>query len=689
MMRWCVLLCVVSMVSASLGQEVLRSAAEVRALAADRAALGVPVELEAVVGYVDAGSTVFAQDAGGGTFFRGSGAAGQVFVPGDRVRVRGVTLPGLYLPGIDAREVVRLGGGAPPEPVEADYEDLASGRWHYQRVRVEGVGRRVSVLDENRTLLHVALGRRVVEVRVDAPQDGRALVGARLGVTGLAAGGINDRRQLVFPYLRVTDWAEVEVLREAPEVESLAVMPAWRLLGFDPGMSATGGERVRLSGVVLAAFEDGRVFLRQAAPEALPAPDPKLVPNQEWPERRAVAVEARLTESVRVMPGQVVELAGFPNMEGFSASLADAVLVRVEGGAGVESPVEVTARAWASGAYDADLVVFSGLVQDVFRAAGGVELRVRLEDAVVQALLPGVEALDLPMGSRVRLTGICRVESSTDRGFRSQPERVTLLLRSAADAVLLAAPSWWTARRLAGLAAFLTAALVLALLWSSLLRRQVTRQAAVLAERLARQAALEERQRIAREFHDTLEQELAGLNLRLDAALTRPLEEKARGLLGASRHLVGRIQSEARNLVADLRSDPELVPDLHEALGEIATRLQGSALPEVRVVFVGELPALPAHVVHHLRMAAGEAVTNAMKHAEARHITLQAEVVGGELVLEVADDGKGLPVGATEGLPGHFGCMGIRERCLKIGARVEWLGREGGGTRVRVRLPLT
>jgi len=686
---WIITPCLLLLAVAGLGQEKLARAAEVRALPADRAAAGVPVELEAVVGYVEPGSTIFVQDESGGTFFRGRGAAGRVFQPGDRVRVRGVTLPGLYLPGIDAETVERLGGGAPPEPEAADYEDLASGRRHYQRVSVEGVGRRVWAADENRALLHLALGSRVVEVRVDAPPDSRALVDARLRVTGLAAGGINDRRQLVFPYLRVTDWAEVEVLRPAPAVESLPVMPAWRLLRFDPAMSAAAGNRVRLSGVVLAAFEAGGVFLREATPEILPGPGPA-APPQQPPQPRAVAVEARLTAPARLAPGQVAELAGFPNMEGFSASLADAVLLGVsEGAASPSEPARVTPAEWASGAHDADLVVLEGVVRDVFRAAEGMELRVLFENIMVRALLPGVAKLDLQTGSRARLTGICRVESSTDRGFRSQPERVTLLMRSAEDAALVAAPSWWTPRRLAGLAGFLTAALVLALLWSSLLGRQVARQAAALGARIARQAALEERQRIAREFHDTLEQELAGLNLRLDAALTRPLEEKARGLLHASRHLVGRVQSEARNLVADLRSDPDTAPDLRAALEETAARASVPPVLRARVETDGEMPALPAHTVHHLRMTAQEAVTNALKHAQAREIVISARQEAGALVMEIADDGRGLPAGASEGLPGHFGCMGIRERCRKIGAHVEWLSGGGRpGTRVVVTLPL-
>jgi len=226
------------------------------------------------------------------------------------------------------------------------------------------------------------------------------------------------------------------------------------------------------------------------------------------------------------------------------------------------------------------------------------------------------------------------------------------------------------------------------MLWITLLRRQVAKQGEALRRRIAHEAALEERQRIAREFHDTLEQELAGLSLRLDAAITRPLEEKARGLLDTSRHLVSRIQTEARNLVADLRADPDSVIDLPAALQDIADRTLSEVL-SVEVQVQPPLPAMPVHVAHHLRMIAQEAVTNVLKHAHASSIVLGLRVQDGTLCLTISDDGQGVDQTSTQGQAGHFGCMGIRERCLRIGADVEWLNVTPHGTQVRVTLPLT
>ena len=170
----------------------------------------------------------------------------------------------------------------------------------------------------------------------------------------------------------------------------------------------------------------------------------------------------------------------------------------------------------------------------------------------------------------------------------------------------------------------------------------------------------------------------------MDAAATRPLDDKARSLLEASRSLVGRIQAEARNLVADLRDDSSGVTDLTVALHDLAAR-QPATGPVIRLETEGPAPDLPPHVSHHLRMIAQEAVTNALKHARAKHITVRLRTTEDSLCLKVCDDGRGFSSTAeTQGKPGHFGCMGIRERCQKIGATVSWKSQSGEGTTMEV-----
>ena len=655
----------------------LNRAIDIRTLPYERALEKLPVDLTATVGFVESGSTVFVQDATAGTHLHFRPNRSDLRV-GDLVYVKGTTTAGLYFPGVDVTEIQILGHDAPPPGAPASYDDLATGRFHYQRVVVEGLGRTLTALDENRSLLRLAMGSRVIEVRVDAPPESAPdLIDARLRITALAAGGINDRRQLVFPYLRVTDWGDVAIAQPATSPEKLPVISVATLLRF--GAADEPHHRARIRGTVLAAFEDGRVFLR----DSTPPPPPRELPKDEPPRpAQSPSVAIRLTSPASLTPGHLAEITGFPIMAGFSASLADALVLSTEPG---ESPAAavVSLQQFQDGSHDADLVELTApaVLNDFFRTNDGYELRLTSAGVPIRAFLLQERPPALEIGSSCLLSGICLVESSTDKGFRSQPDRASLLLRSFADVQVLSTAPFWTARHLIIAITILGGVVLLTLVWITLQGRQIMR----LERKISHQATLDERQRIAREFHDTLEQELAGLSLRLDAATTRPLEDKARNLLETSRSLVSRIQSEARNLVSDLR-DTEHATTLAEALQILASRAPENITIKLDIL---PIPPIPSHVTHHLRMIAQEAVTNALKHAQATEVTLHLSSTPKLLTLRITDNGLGFdPNAETHGKPGHFGCIGIRERARKIGANAEWKSQPGKGTAIIVTLPL-
>lgn len=661
-----------------MAQTTLTRAIDIRTLPYERSLEKLPVDLTATVGFVESGGTAFVQDDTAGTHLHFK-PAGHGLRVGDRVRIQGTTTAGLYFPGVDVTGLQILGHEAAPQAETATYDDLATGRFHYQRVIVEGLGRTLTPLDENRSLLRLAMGSRVIEVRVDSPPDeAPGVIDARLRITALAAGGINDRRQLVFPYLRVTEWEDVSVIQAAQDPASLPVTSVATLLRF--GATDDHNHRVRIHGRVIAAFADGRVFLRDSTPPPPPRELPKNEPPKP-PESPSIAI--RITSDIQLLPGHEIEVIGFPIMAGFSASLADAqILSQTPSIAPAAEPV--TLREFQDGSHDADLVQLTtpAVLNDFFRTSDGYELRLTSDGTSIRAFLLQTTPPALEIGSSCQLTGICLIESSTDKGFRSQPERASLLLRSLDDLVVLSTAPFWTARRLVMAIAILGGVILLTLFWITQQRRQISR----LQSKIAHQATLDERQRIAREFHDTLEQELAGLSLRLDAATTRPLEDKARTLLETSRSLVSRIQSEARNLVSDLR-DTEHPVTLLESLQLLAERVQHDQC-EI-VLDLQPVPAIASPVAHHLRMMAQEATTNAIKHAKASRITLHLSATDKRLTLTIADNGCGFDPGTqTHGKPGHFGCIGIRERCRKIGAEAHWQSAPGKGTTVTITLPL-
>jgi signal transduction histidine kinase len=272
----------------------------------------------------------------------------------------------------------------------------------------------------------------------------------------------------------------------------------------------------------------------------------------------------------------------------------------------------------------------------------------------------------------VRLTGICQVDTAVfGPGFRSDPGLVSLRAVLPAGLEVLRTPSWWTPRRLSAVLAALAGVTLLAGGWIAILRRQVRRQTAALRHRIEAEAALQERHRIAREFHDTLEQELAGVSLRLDALATRVADEKGKSLVGASRNLVTRIQVETRDLISDLRDPAETAGDLLAALESVAVRANADEDVLVRMAAASALPYLPAGTVHDLRMIAREAINNARKHGRATHVTVEVEAGAQQLTMRIVDNGCGFDAAtALESKRGHFGCAGMRERGRKIGAEI-------------------
>ncbi|MFI5636185.1 sensor histidine kinase [Streptomyces goshikiensis] len=211
-----------------------------------------------------------------------------------------------------------------------------------------------------------------------------------------------------------------------------------------------------------------------------------------------------------------------------------------------------------------------------------------------------------------------------------------------------------------------------------------------LTETRARLAVAEavrgERERLAREMHDSVAKTLHGLALSADALArtTDPaaIRRQAELLSGAAR----RAAAESRELLTDLRRDLD-APGV-SLLGEL--RALVTAGTELRTR--GALPVVPAAVARHLIAVAAEALENARRHAGASRVVLEVAVDVSDLTLAVEDDGCGLPDGgglSTAHREGHFGLLGMTERAAAIGARIHIGARPAGpGTLIRLDVPL-
>jgi signal transduction histidine kinase len=198
-------------------------------------------------------------------------------------------------------------------------------------------------------------------------------------------------------------------------------------------------------------------------------------------------------------------------------------------------------------------------------------------------------------------------------------------------------------------------------------------------------AALAERQRLARDLHDSVTQSLYAALLYAKAAdrlLAAGEPAQAAEYVGALQISAQGALQEMRQLIFELRPavlDEEGLPAALQArLEAVEARAGLSARLEVD----GDL-RLPPAVAEGLYRIAQEALNNVLRHAQARHVAVTLRRDGDELTLQVADDGQGCH---PESAAGGLGWRGMRERAEALGARLSITGEPGRGTTVRVEM---
>ena len=193
----------------------------------------------------------------------------------------------------------------------------------------------------------------------------------------------------------------------------------------------------------------------------------------------------------------------------------------------------------------------------------------------------------------------------------------------------------------------------------------------------------EERRRIRRDLHDGLGPALAGLTFTLDAVhnLAASDQERANALLAAATEQTQTMIGDVRRLIYGLRPPALDELGLVESLRGIASR--ETSLPITVIVEAPELlPPLPAAVEVAAYRIVQEALTNVARHARARSCTLQITVRPDAVLLDVADDGRGI----SQGPPG-VGLQTMQERAAELGGSCKIASTAGAGTTVTVRLP--
>jgi PAS domain S-box-containing protein len=201
-------------------------------------------------------------------------------------------------------------------------------------------------------------------------------------------------------------------------------------------------------------------------------------------------------------------------------------------------------------------------------------------------------------------------------------------------------------------------------------------------------AALEERQKLARELHDSVSQALYAIALNAAAAREVLADDrgKARGLVADVLKLADAGLAEMRALIFELRPESLQSEGLAGALEKQVAAVRARHHLHVTATLSAE-PDVPLATKEAVYRVAQEALHNIAKHARARSVELVLEEQPTELMLRISDDGKGFDLLAP--FPGHLGLKSMRERAAAINGALEIQTAPGQGTRISLHVPLT
>jgi signal transduction histidine kinase len=600
---------------------------------------------------------------------------------GQSVEIAGITDVGDFAPVVKAN-AMRLTGQAPlPGPQSVTMNQLFTGNEDSQRIEVRGQVRSTTVLAE-RKYLNLAMDGQRLRVSIEnldrsnATQFISKYIGTRVRVRGICYSRYNKLGQFCLPWVAAASLDDVTI--ESPSPGPPDAVSIANLARFNS--SAYYGNQVKVTGVVTLVKDDGAVFMQDNG--------------------RGLCV--LLAQPAALAPGDRITVSGYTALGDYIPILEDAT-VEVLGHGEAPIPIEVDLKSLLGSPenYDYVLVRVEASLINLISGPAQQTLVLEASNSVMTADIANGKAngivKSLLNGSQLGLTGIFVAQSplkwipgfipSRERAgsnpFYFPPDSVQILMREQKDIVVLHRPPWWTLARLLWVVGVMMFALLIGLAWLVALDRRVRWQTQIIAEKVRREGVMEERDRIAREFHDTLEQELVAITMQLDAIKAQSSGASAteRRHLDLARNMSRRSLSEARRSVWALRSHLLENCSLETALKEIADPMFYETGIEIFVTQTGTPRRLPVPTEHNLLRIGQEGLANAFKHSCAKKINVSIAYEPKLVRMSISDDGTGFDLDAVgSARHGHFGLLDMRERVEKIGGTFTLTSHRGGGT---------
>ena len=661
-------------------KEELHTAAQVRSLTIREAQQHRPVHLRGVVTFFDQSLfSRFIQDDTSGVYLFDASLPIHL-TPGDLVEVAGTTSSGEYAPIVVPQEIRVIGQVALPEPKQVSYEEISSGQEDSQFVEIKGVVRSAELQETNHYyLIEIATGGGRLSVYAPRLPVARVedLPDSTVRVRGVCSTQFNHRRQLFAIRLMVPRPEDMVLETPAPaEPYAIPERAIGSLLQFTPLESF--GRRVKVAGTVTFSAPGKELFLQK--------------------QDQGLEVQTKGREALSL--GDQVEALGFVSQGDYTPVLQDAIFQKLSSGRPLQ-PVRVTPDEALNGKYDCQLIQVEARVLD--RAMHGLDRYLVLQEGnlIFQALLDEAGGRDpllgLENGSRVAVTGVCRIEPGAWlAGETWRAKSFRLQMRSIADVQLIEAPSWWTLRRVLVMAIIAGVVALAAFAWVAVLRRQVAErgialefqiQERQLAER--RREIEQERTRVAQDLHDELGSTLTEVSMLGSLLKTPSLPKKTRELhldklVEASRAVVATLDE----IVWAVNPKYDSVASLASYYSLFAQRFLNLAGMACRLSVAETFPASPldSRVRHGVFLAFKEALNNAVQHSGASQVHIEMSVKAQRLWIVITDNGRGFDPRIRQ--PGSDGLASMQDRMARLGGHCDIKSKRKAGTTVEFSLPL-
>jgi signal transduction histidine kinase len=658
---------------------VLTNAEQIRELTPGQAGRAIPVKLRGVV--VDESqprehAVIFA-DQSASVYISAVSNLFASYHPKDLLEIAGVTSKGEFAPCVLATSVVprERGTSVIPPPHPTTYQDLITGSLDAQYVEITGVVRQTFAASEGDETWRISLAANggVIPIRIPLPQDTQIAPDAEVTVQAVCLYQFNKRRQALNPVLQVPHGRKVRVNKPAPsEPFDTPLQPLDSLLQFSP--EAPFGHRIHVHGVVTLCHPDSLVWIHD--------------------ESSGLRLQTEQTDGLQ--PGDEIEVLGFPGYGASAPELEDAIYKKI----GKATPPVPLAITNVTDAYDHqdDLVSVEAALTDIQPVANGLVLTLEHSNTVFKAIFklplnPNVQP-NWQLGSIVRAAGICDIVYDSAKPVMGawHPQSFQLLMRSPADIITLVAPSWWNPGHLiVVLSLFIAGLLAISggAAWVARLRLKEQDRNRKMAE-AEFTAVLSERNRLAREIHDTLAQGFTAtlLQLQLVRNAAKKDQDSLAHHLDKAEQLIRSNLQEARNSIWQMSPQVLETGDLVDSLKDVLRQLSDGLVPATHFEVTGRVKRLPPIVESNVLRLGQEAITNAVKHAGAKRIDVKMHFEDNLVVLIVRDDGRGFDPANPPQSEGGFGLIGMQGRAKEIKGELEIRSTPKKGTELILSIPL-